>query len=270
MTGNDNVFTGSIPELYDTHVVPLIFQAYADDLAERVSNLSPQMVLEVAAGSGVVTRSLAPRLASDAHYTVTDLNQPMLDRAVEMQPHDDRITWHVADAQVLPFDDRSFDVVVCQFGAMYFPDKVAAYSEIRRVLKPTGKFIFNTWDNIESNEFPNVVEQTLAMIIPDNPPQFFSRSPYSYHDKSQICRDLESAGFSQPTIDTVVNTSSAPNARQVAFAMFMGSPVRNEVEELNPDLLDDALDQITEAIATRFGDGPTTGKISGHVVYASK
>ena len=135
MSESDKVFAGSIPKLYDTLMVPLIFEAYAADLAELVAASSPGAVLETAAGSGVVARALAPRLKPDARYVVTDLNQPMLDYAATRQGPDSRIEWRQADALDLPFEDASFDVVCCQFGAMFFSNRVAGYAEARRVLQ---------------------------------------------------------------------------------------------------------------------------------------
>ena len=148
MAERDEVFAGSIPKSYDTLMVPLIFEAYAADLAGRVAASSPGSVLETAAGSGVVTRVLAPRLSAGGRYVVTDLNQPMLDYAAARQGADGRIEWRQADALALPFDDASFDVVCCQFGAMFFPDRVAGYADARRVLRPGGRFVFNVWDRI--------------------------------------------------------------------------------------------------------------------------
>jgi ubiquinone/menaquinone biosynthesis C-methylase UbiE len=141
MAESDKVFAGSIPKFYDTLMVPLIFEAYAVDLAELVAASSPGSVLETAAGSGVVTRALAPKLSADACYVVTDLNQPMLDYAATRQGSDSRIEWRQADALDLPFEDASFDVVCCQFGAMFFPNRVAGYAEARRVLRPGGRFV---------------------------------------------------------------------------------------------------------------------------------
>lgn len=138
MTLRDEDFVGSIPEIYDRYLVPLIFEAYAKDLAERVAALKPASVLETAAGSGVVARALIPLLSSDAEYIVTDLNQPMLDHAASNQEPDSRVSWRMADALNLPFEDSFFDVVACQFGIMFYPDRVAGYSEAFRVLKPGG------------------------------------------------------------------------------------------------------------------------------------
>ena len=268
MTEIDKVFTGSIPELYDTYLVPLIFEAYAKDLADRIAALAPKTVLETAAGSGVVTRALAPRLAPDARYTVTDLNQPMLDHAATKQGPESRITWRQADALDLPFDDASFDAVLCQFGVMFFPDKVAGYAEARRVLKPGGCFIFNVWDRIAANEFADVVTEAAAEVFPDDPPRFLARTPHGYHDVDMIRDEVTKAGFSKVAIDTLEQTSGAPSPRHPAVAYCQGTPLRNEIEARDAKLLDLVTERATEAIAARFGKGPVAGKIRGHVVTA--
>ena len=270
MTESDKVFAGSIPELYDTYLVPLIFEGYADDLAERAAALAPKTVLETAAGSGVVTRALASRLASDARYTVTDLNQPMLDHAANKQGSDGRITWRQADALALPFDDTSFDAVVCQFGVMFFPDRVAGYSEARRVLKPGGSFLFNVWDKIDANEFARVVTDAAASAFPDDPPSFLARTPHGYHDLELIRDELGSAGFSHVSITTLEQTSSAPSPRHPAVAYCQGTPLRNEIEARDASLLDHVTDLATEAITARFGNGPVAGKIRAHIVAAAR
>ena len=163
MSEVDKVFAGSIPDIYDSYLVPLIFEAFAADLARRVAAGDPGSVLETAAGSGVVPRALAPLLAKDARYVVSDLNQPMLDRAAHRQDADARIVWQQADALALPFDDARFDVVCCQFGVMFFPDRVAGYREALRVLKPGGRFVFNAWDRIEENITPNWQQTTSKL-----------------------------------------------------------------------------------------------------------
>ena len=269
MTENDMLFVGSIPELYDTYLVPLIFEAYADDLASRVAALAPKTVLETAAGTGVVTRALASRLADDVRYTVTDLNQPMLDQAANKQEPDDRIAWRQADALHLPFDEASFDAVVCQFAVMFFPDKVAGYAEARRVLKPNGRFLFNVWDRIEANEFALVATEVAASIFPDDPPEFLARTPHGYHDFALIRDDLGKAGFSQVSITTLEETSSAPSPLHAAVAYCQGTPLRNEIEARDAGLLAHVTGRVAEVIATRFGEGLVVGKIRGHIVSAA-
>jgi len=270
MSESDKVFAGSIPELYDSYLVPLIFEGYANDLAERVVTLAPKLVLETAAGSGVVSRALASRLVSDVRYTVTDLNQPMLDHAEKKQGPDNRITWRQADALDLPFDDASFDVIVCQFGVMFFPDRLAGYTEARRVLKPGGCFLFNVWDHIGANEFAHVVTEAAASVFPDNPPRFLARTPHGYHDVDLIRNELREVGFSKISIDTLEETSLAPSPRHPAIAYIEGTPLRNEIESRDASLLDHVTDRATEAIAARFGGGSVAGKIRGHVVAAAR
>ena len=177
----DSGFAGSIPQLYDTYLVPLIFEPYAADLAQRLRARSVTRVLEIAAGTGVVTRALASALPASVSIVATDLNQAMLDRAAAVgtaRP----VEWRQADAMQLPFADGAFDAVVCQFGVMFFPDKAKAFAEARRVLKPGGVFIFNVWDRIEDNEFADVVTTALAPVFPADPPRFLARTPHGYHD----------------------------------------------------------------------------------------
>jgi ubiquinone/menaquinone biosynthesis C-methylase UbiE len=268
MTASDKVFAGSIPEFYDTYMVPLIFAAYANDLAERASALAPKAVLETAAGTGVVTRALAARLASDARYVVTDLNQPMLDHAAKRQGSDGRITWQQADALALPFDDATFDAAVCQFGVMFFPNRVAGYAEARRVLKQGGSFIFNVWDHIDANDFARVVTAAAATVFPNDPPRFLARTPHGYHDPDMIRDELAAAGFSRVSISTLEETSTAPSPRHAAIAFCQGTPLRNEIESRDAALLHHVTERAAEAIAAQFGTGPVRGKMRGHIVTA--
>jgi ubiquinone/menaquinone biosynthesis C-methylase UbiE len=268
MSASDKVFGGSIAEIYDRYLVPLIFEAFALDLARRVAESTPGRVLETAAGTGVVTRALAPLLEDSAHYTVSDLNQPMLDRAASRQPADDRIVWRQADALQLPFEDGSFDAVCCQFGVMFFPDRIAGYREALRVLKPGGRFLFNVWDRIEHNEFARMVTETAATMFPADPPMFLARTPHGYHDVARIDADLHMAGFSHVELVTLQETSSAPSARDPAVAYCQGTPLRNEIETRDPAALEKVTDSAAAALAKAFGAGPVSGRIQGHVIVA--
>jgi ubiquinone/menaquinone biosynthesis C-methylase UbiE len=268
MSEADRIFTGSIPENYDRYMVPLIFAPYAADMARRAGSLSPAAVLEIAAGTGVVARALAPKLPADARYVVTDLNQPMLDYAASRQPPDRRITWRQADAMALPFEDRSFDLVCCQFGAMFFPDRPAAYREARRVLKPGGHFLFSVWDRIEENVFADEVTEALAEIFPDDPPRFLARTPHGYHDTALIRSDLEQAGFSGAAIETIAEESRAVSPRIPAVAYCQGTVLRSEIEARDAGGLQAATDHAASAIAERHGKGAVAARIQAHVILA--
>jgi len=268
MSEGDKAFTGSIPENYDRHMVPLIFESYAADMARRATALAPKAVLETAAGSGVVTRALTAILPADISYVATDLNQSMLDYAATRQNADSRISWRQADAQALPFEDGTFDLVCCQFGAMFFPDRPSGYREARRVLKPGGSFLFNVWDRIEENIFADDVTNALATFFPNDPPRFMARTPHGYHDIGLIRSDLAKAGFSDVAIETRAAVSRAASALHAATAYCQGTPLRNEIEARGPDRLQEATDHAAAAIAQRHGSGEVAAKIQAHVILA--
>ena len=267
---SDKIFAGSIPQLYDEYFVPLIFEPYAIDLAERVAARRPARVLEVAAGTGVVTRRLARELPASSAIVATDLNPGMVARAQEVgtaRPVD----WQVVDAMQLPFADAAFDAVVCQFGVMFFPDRARAFAEARRVLRPGGAFFFNAWDRIEDNEIADVVTAALATVFPANPPRFMARTPHGYHDPAAIARDLAAGGFAAaPEIVTLARRSRAPTARHAAIAYCQGTPLRNEIEARDAAGLAAATDVAEDAIAARFGRSPVDAKIQAHVVVAAR
>lgn len=269
MLESDKAFAGSIPENYDRFMAPLIFEPFAADLARRAAALSPGAVLETAAGAGVVTRALAPDLSAGACYVVTDINQPMLDYAASRQGPDDRLLWRQADALALPFQDASFDVVLCQFGAMFFPDRVRAYREAKRVLKPGGQFLLNVWDRIEENIFADDVTNALARLFPSDPPRFLARTPHGYHDAALIRRELMEAGFSHVTVETIAEQSRASAARIPAIAYCQGTPLRNEIEALDAGKLEAATDCAAAAIADKHGAGEIAAKIQAHVIAAA-
>lgn len=269
MLETDKVFAGSVPENYDRYMVPLIFEPYAADMAQRAATLSPGAVLEIAAGTGVVTRALAPKLSRDASYIVTDLNRPMLDYAASRQAPDSRITWRQADALALPFENAAFDLVCCQFGAMFFPDRPAAYGEAKRVLKPGGHFLFSVWDRIEENIFADDVTNALARMFPDDPPRFLARTPHGYHDTALIRRDLGSVCFSRVAIETRAEQSRAPSPRLPAVAYCQGTVLRNEIESREAGKLEAATDYATSAIAKRHGSGEVAAKIQAHIIMAT-
>ena len=268
MAEADRAFTGSIPEIYDQLMVPLIFTPYARDVTERLVKLKPRNILETAAGTGVVTRAMAAKLPADAHITVTDLNQPMLDRAKTHLADDRRITWAQVDAQALPFDDQAFDVVVCQFGVMFFPDKAKGYSEARRVLRAGGTFLFTVWDRLSENAFVDEIGATLAKVFPDDPPTFMARTPHGHYDMDKIRGELGAAGFVDIKVEAIAHMAKAKSPRDVATAYCQGTPVRAEIEARDKAGLERVTGIVTEAVARKFGSGAVEGAIRAYVISA--
>ncbi len=266
----DSGFAGSIPKLYETLMVPLIFEPYAEHLAARLAARAPKRVLEIAAGTGVVTRRMASLLPESTTIVATDLNQAMLDEAASVgtvRP----VQWQQADAMQLPFADASFDAVVCQFGAMFFPDKGKAYAEARRVLVSGGVFLFDVWDRIEENELADTVTAALRAVFPDDPPRFMARVPHGYHELATIAEDLRKGGFdAPPEMATVAARSRAASPRGPAMAYCLGTPLRSEIEARDRTKLEAATEACEQAIAARFGTGAVDGKIQAHVVAVVK
>ena len=227
MTSADAVFAGSIPALYDRYLGPLLFAPYAKDMAARVAALGPSDILETAAGSGIVTAALVAALP-EAKIVATDLNQAMLDVAAA-RPELARVSFQAADAQSLPFPDSAFDAVACQFGMMFFPDRIGAAREVRRVLRPGGRFLFNVWDALERNPASAAAHDSVAALFPDDPPSFLPRTPFGYHDRDRIEDDLRAAGFAEVEIETVVLASKV-DAGGAALGLTHGSPLRAEIE----------------------------------------
>jgi SAM-dependent methyltransferase len=245
-----------------------LFEPYARDLAERVAKAKPLRILETAAGTGALTRAIASRLPAQARIVATDLNQPMLDQGAASEPRDDRITRQQAHALALPFDDESFDTVACQFGVMFFPDKLQGYREAYRVLKPGGHFFFNVWDEIAANDFANLVTQTLPVLFPKDPPDFMARTPHGYFDKERISEDLFAAGFGAILIETREEISRGASTRELAVAFCQGTPLRNEIEARDPSRLDEAVEMLARAFVHRYGAGPIDGRMRAHIVTA--
>lgn len=242
------LYSGSVLALYDRYRGPVFFELYARDLAQRLQHIARGTVLEVAAGTGIVTRILAGLLPAEVTLIASDLSPAMLDFAAR-QSGVDRVVWRQADALALPFGDSAFDAVLCQFGVMFFQDKVAGYREAFRVLKPGRRFIFSVWDRIEQNEFCWVVNESVGRLFPNDPPALMPRIAYGYNDTGLISEELRTAGFGLISIETVDRLSHAPSARDLAIGFCQGSPLRSEIEARAETRLGEATDAATQAPA---------------------
>ena len=264
MTKTRGSFEHSTPELYDRYMGPLLFEPYAKVVAARAAALQADRILETAAGTGIVTRALHLAIPQ-AQIVATDVNPVMLTLAAQ-RLGSGNVSFQPADAQDLPFDDESFDLVVCQFGVMFFPDKVRAHEEARRVLRSSGHYLLVSFDRLELNPVPHAAGTAVAALFPDDPPAYMQRGPFSYTDPPLIERDLLAAGFTRIELKTVALTTRV-NASDAAQGLVLGSPFRAEIERRDPSALDRAVDAVTAALARWDGSNMP---LSAHVVTATK
>ena len=267
MPVNNAAFVGSIPENYDRHLGPVLFDPYAQDLAARVNVAEGGSALELACGTGIATRRLRDRLGPSVKLIATDLNEAMMNYAAQKFPAGEDVEWKQADATELPFADQSFDAVVCQFGLMFFPDKPRAVAEVHRVLKPGGSFVFNVWDRIELNDLAQAAHATILKFFPENPPDFYD-VPFSFHDAQAIRSLVAGTGFREIDLQVIPKTATSQSARDVAHGLIHGNPVINAMNERDESKGPQVEASLAAAIAAQFGDSPVTARLQAIVCTA--
>lgn len=268
MSGQPISFEGSIPENYDRYLGPMFFEPYADDLVSRLSVPENGSVLELACGTGIVTRMLRDRLPPAAGLTATDLSEAMIKFARGKFEAGEPIKWQTADASDLPFPAGSFDAVICQFGLMFVPDKRKAMQEARRVLKHGGSFLFNVWDAIDENEFAGITHRTVAGFFESDPPAFYE-IPFGYHDQEAIETLLREAGFDEVRCSDVALPSRTPSAATAVHGLIDGNPIALAITERDAAVLPRVREAVADALRKRFGDGAISGKMRALVFEAT-
>ena len=268
MTSTDAIFAGSIPATYDRLMVPMLFEPYARDAADRARQFAPHDILETAAGTGVVTRALHEALPH-ANIIATDLNPAMLAVAAE-RVRAENVRYQAADAEDLPFDDQSFDLIVCQFGVMFYPDKLAAHREAFRLLRPGGRYLLVIWDSLDKNPASKAIHGAVAAEFPSDPPAFIARVPFGYSDLELVTADLMAAGFDDLEFESIEHRSRAPSALDAATAMCQGSPLRSEIEARDHDALQRVTDAAAMALRQFEGLNGLDAPMSAHLVTATR
>lgn len=259
-------FTGSIPQHYDRYLGPVLFEPYARDLARRLEGPSPKRILELACGTGILTRELRARLPKSS-IVATDLNEAMIEYALTRPDAATGITWRAADMSALPLPDRTFDAVVCQFGMMFVPDKPAAIREARRVLAPGGTFLFNVWDSIERNRYARISQTVVERLFPEDPPSFY-RTPFGMHDGAEIRALVEAGGFSDVRIESVSLQSQAPSAAEFARGLVEGNPLFTLIQERGTVPVAKVREEVAQALADELGERPVRVALNAIVVEA--
>jgi ubiquinone/menaquinone biosynthesis C-methylase UbiE len=258
-----DVFKHSTPELYERYMGPLLFARYAEYVAKRLVSLRPERILETAAGTGIVTRAVSEALP-DAEIIATDINPSVVGFAAQ-QFQAEGVTFQAADAQQLPFEDESFDLVLCLFGIMFFPDKVQANAEARRVLRPGGRYVLVTFNRLDLNPVPEAAGRAVATLFPEDP-RYMERGPFSYTDAALVEADLRSAGFANIAVETV-ELSSLVSAQDAAHGIVLGSPFRAEIERLDPSALERATAAVEQALQPWDG---MKAPMSAHIATATR
>lgn len=265
MTGNSPAFAGSVPEFYERYMRGAFFEPYAEDMAARVTTMSGPF-LELACGTGVLTRQLLAHLPKDARLTATDLNPPMLAEARRRVAEDPRLVWAQADMTAVPFPDDGFGAVICQFGFMFPPDKATIFREARRILRPGGVLLFSVWDTLAANPANPVVLQALTGLFPSDPPRFLE-VPFGFQDQSLIRGLMEEAGFTEIRMELVSKECRSSSARELALGLVRGTPLVGELVARGADMgRVEAV--VTKALADFGGSAPCVSPMSALVVQA--
>ena len=255
MASNASQFIGDIPKHYDTGLGPNIFEHFAEQVAQRSAAFSPRTVLEIAAGTGYVSRFLRDALPAEVPLQVTDLNAPMLEVAANKFGANENVSFQAVDAMALPFDDGHTDQVVCQFGVMFFPDIIASYSEVARVIRPGGQYIFSTWGQNTDNPFSEVAHAAIGEFFPDNPPGFY-KVPFFYHNPDTVLGDLAAAGLSNTSHEEMNHERIVTDLKGFAQGLVFGNPVVAEINERGGVDPQDVADRVHLRLQERFGEEP--------------
>ena len=261
-------FNGSIPQNYDDYLGPMFFEPYAQEVGKLIDASSVGSALEIACGTGRLTKHLRRALASDARLVASDLSTDMLSVA-KKKLADDNIEWMIADAQGLPFEANSFDLVVCYFGLMLVPDKSQAFREALRVLKKGGMLLMATWDKLEHNEASNVFRLTLKSLLGDTLPDSY-KLPFSLYDQGLITTMLNDAGFVNVHSEKVKKESIGETSEKATYGLINGGSLYNEIVKRDPALIGQITASVEEILSQRYGHAPMISPMSAIITRAWK
>ena len=261
-------FTGSIPQNYDDYLGPMFFESYAQDVGSLIDTSAINRALEIASGTGRLTRHLRKALPKKAGLVASDVSEDMLTVA-RKRLNQENIEWRIIDAQSLPFEDNSFDLVVCYFGYMMVPDKEKAYTEALRILRKGGMLLMATWDNLESNKASYVFRTTLKRFLGDTLPESY-KAPFSMHDPELITSMLKKSGFSKVQSEKIGKMAVAESAAKAAHGLIRGGSLYNEIAKRDPGLIDEITTVVEQELAAKYGKAPMSAPMSAVITRAWK
>lgn len=269
MTDETSLFTGDFPENYDKYLGPLLFEPYAIDMINRINTINAESVLEIACGTGRVTRHLINHFPDNVSITASDISIEMLEIAKRNVSPKNNLEFLVADAHELPFESNSFDLIICQFGAMFFQDKQKAFSEFYRVLRNGGILIFSTWDKLENNPVINTAHSIVDNFFNYDPPAFY-KIPFSMHDENEHMSLMLNADFQNTEVMKVKKEFLSKSSDDVIKGFLSGNPILNEIREIDPDAPDKIKIHLEKEISLRFGSKPVVSELNAIVCKAEK
>ena len=261
-------FAGAVPEIYDRCLGPVLFEPYAVDLARRVVERAGDALLETACGTGILTRQLRTTLAPSARLVATDNDQPMLDHARACLGDLGQLTWELADCVALPFPAGSFTSLACQFGVMFVTDKPAMLREAHRVLVKGGLLAFNVWDGLAHNPYARLTQETIARLLPADPPTFFDEVPYGFSDAEAWSGLLCDQNFQVKDVEWITLQAHSPTAERLACGLIRGTPVCSAIQERGGEL-ESVVNAVAEALARLGGEAPFRSTMRALVVTAN-
>ncbi|MDQ6812129.1 MAG: methyltransferase domain-containing protein [Bacteroidota bacterium] len=262
------LFSGSIPENYDRYLGPYLFEPYAVDIVQRIKKQDCRMMLELACGTGRVTRHIVDALCENGRLIATDINKDML-AVAKTKVGDSRVQWDVTDAQNLSFADNTFDHVICQFGVMFFPDKPRAFEEVNRVLARSGIYIFNTWGSLDQNKWTAVIHDVMDEVFKNEAPDFLQNGPYSFNDTSVIKAQLTAAGFTHIAIEPVKKVITYPNSEEFIKGFLTGTPLSMFFKNRDGSAVELVKQKLKQSLQQQFGDN-CTSEMLAYVCTATK
>jgi len=252
----------------DRYLAPSLLSPFADDMARRLSRLSMGPLLEISADTGILTQAIASAISAGLTIIATDSSAEMVKHA-SIKPGMARVTWQHADPRTLPFPDGTFGILACHFGVCAMPDRIQAFQEARRVMKPGGRFVFSVLGHIRQNQVADCLQNTLDELFPTNPPRYVERILHGYANNEAIDDDLTDAGFTEAIYTAVELPYVAASARDVAMGYCLGTRLRVEIDIRTAGESKRVTEAVTAALERRFGSGPIEASMRAHIISAS-